>query len=65
MELLGPPTRAEMVLRRHLGRLPNPLDHSLGQSGVPESLLWASGADFGDVRVLAFPIFGSVLVPFE
>ena len=61
----GTPTRAEMVLRWHLGRLRNALDHSLEQSGVPESLLWASGVDFSDFRVLAFPILGSVLVPFE
>ena len=65
MELLGHPSGVKTVLRDHFWRLLCPLGLILQSSDVPEPLLWASGVNFNDFRVLAFVILGSILEVLE
>ena len=65
MVFLGPPSGAKTALWGHLGELLCPLDLILESSDVPEGPLWAPGMNFGDFRVLAFTISGSILELWE
>ena len=65
MVFLGPPSGAKTALWGHLGELLCPLDLILESSDVPEGPLWAPGVNFGDFRVLAFTMLGSILQLWE